>query len=309
MRIFVTGATGVVGRRVVPLLLLQGHAVTALVRHREAFAEMQARGVKFVDVDLFSPDALRRAIAGQTAIINLATHMPPTALRMMFRGAWRENDRIRSEGAANIADAALAAGVQILIQESFALTYPDRGDNWIDENTVLAPADYNRSVLDAERAITRFREGGGRGIVLRFAAFYGPDAMQVRSYIAGLHRGWVLLPGNAQLYISSISHDDAAAAVLAALYAPGGTYTVGDDEPVRRWVYFGSLAACLGLGAPRFLPDWATSLFGPAGATMARSLRLSNAKLRNATGWAPRFASVRQGWPVMLEEMKELPRH
>lgn len=308
MRVFVTGATGVVGRRVVPLLLSQGHAVTALVRHREAFAELQARGVKFVDVDLFSPEAVRHAIAGQTAIINLATHMPPTALQMMFRSAWRENDRIRSEGAANIAEAALASGVQILIQESFAFAYPDRGDNWIDENTVLAPADYNRSVVDAERAVARFRERGGRGIVLRFAAFYGPDAMQVRSYIAGLRMGWVPLPGGARRYISSISHDDAAAAVIAALYAPGGTYTVSDDEPVRRGVYFGSLAACLGLGPPRFLPAWTTPLFGPAGATMARSLRLSNAKLRNATGWSPRFANVRQGWPVMLEEMREQPR-
>jgi nucleoside-diphosphate-sugar epimerase len=309
MRVFVTGATGVIGRRVVPLLLSQGHAVTALVRHREAFAQMQARGVKFVDVDLFSPDAVRQAVSGQTAIINLATHMPPTAFRMLFRSAWRENDRIRSEGAANIADAALASGVQILIQESFAFTYPDRGDNWIDEDTVLAPADYNRSVLDAERAVARFRERGGRGIVLRFAAFYGPDAMQIRNGIAALRLGWAPLPGNAQRYISSISHDDAAAAVVAALHSPAGTYTVSDDEPVRRGVYFGSLAACLGLGPPRFLPDWITPLFGTAGAVMARSLRLSNAKLRNATGWSPRFPSVRQGWPVMLEEMKDLPRH
>src|SRR5262249_20136790 len=161
-------------------------------------------------------------------VINLATHMPSAAWKMLFRSAWRLNDRIRREGAANMAEAALGSSASILIQESFALTYPDSGDRWVDEQTPLAPSDYNNTVVDAEKSVARFSAGGGRGVVLRFAAFYGPDAMQVRSYIDSLRLGWVPLPGGPHRYISSISHDDAASAVVAALNVAAGAYTVVD---------------------------------------------------------------------------------
>ncbi len=303
MRIFVSGATGVIGRRVVPLLLAQGHSVTAMAHNEPSPSEKV--GATFVQVDLFDVDQLKQAVSGHDAVINLATHMPSPTWKMLFRTAWRLNDRLRREGVANVVEAALRCGIGTLVQESFALTYPDRGDRWIDEQTPLEPADYNRTVVDAEKSVERFSAGGGKGVALRFAAFYGPDAMQVRSYIDILRIGWAALPGGPDRYISSIAHDDAAAAVVAALNAPSGAYTVADDEPVLRAVYFGSLAEDLGLKPPRFLPSWATPLFGSVGEAMARSLRLSNRKLRSATGWAPRFPSVRDGWPRMLAQMGE----
>jgi nucleoside-diphosphate-sugar epimerase len=300
LRVFVTGATGVIGRRVVPLLLTQGHAVTALARSPEARARLDQAGAACATADLFDATALTRAVAGHDAIVNLATHMPNAAWKMAFRSAWRQNDRLRTEGVANLVAAALAAGVPRLLQESFSLTYPDRGDAWIDEGTTLEPAAYNRTVLDAEQSVARFTASGGTGVALRFAAFYGPDAMQVRSYIAGLRKGFALLPGGPERYISSVSHDDAGAAVVAALMAPAGAYNVVDDEPVRRAEFFGSLAAALHAKPPRFLPAWAAPLFGAVGPTMARSLRISNRKLKDATGWAPRFPSVREAWPEVL---------
>lgn len=305
MRVFVSGATGVVGRRVVPLLLAQGYRVTALVRNPAARARMEQAGANGVEVDLFDVEALERAVADHDAIVNLATHMPSATWKMLIRGAWRLNDRIRRDGVANLVDAALARGIGTLVQESFALTYPDRGDQWIDESTPLEPARYNQTVLDAERSVERFSGNGRTGVVLRFAAFYGPDAMQVRSYIGGLRIGWAELPGGPDAYISSICHDDAATAVVAALNAPAGTYTVVDDEPVRRAVYFGELAKDLELEPPRFFPGWTTPLFGSAGKLMARSLRLSNRKLRSATNWTPKFPSVREGWPAMLAQWQE----
>lgn len=135
MRIFVSGATGVIGRRVVPLLLAQGHSVTA-VAHNTPSPSGMVRAT-FVPVDLFDLDALKRAVAGHDAIINLATHMPSATWKMLFRSAWRLNDRIRSEAVANLVEAALCTGIGTIVQESFALTYPDRGDNWIDEGTAL----------------------------------------------------------------------------------------------------------------------------------------------------------------------------
>jgi nucleoside-diphosphate-sugar epimerase len=93
--------------------------------------------------------------------------------------------------------------------------------------------------------------------------------------------------------------------VVAALKAPAGAYNVVDDQPLSHRDYFGSLAENLGLKPPRFLPGWATPLLGTAGPTMARSLRISNQKLKTETGWAPELPSVREGWPVTLRQMKE----
>jgi nucleoside-diphosphate-sugar epimerase len=304
MRILVSGATGVIGRRAVPLLLAQGHSVTALLRNTTAGDSLSQAGARFLVADLFDVDALRRVATGHDAIINLATHMPSAAWKMVFRRSWRLNDRIRTEGARNLTDAALSRGIGRLIQESFALTYPDRGDDWIDERIALEPSTYNKTVLDAEASTARFAAAGHTGVVLRFAALYGPDAMQVRSYIDGVRKGWAGLPGSPEAFISSLSHDDAANAVVAALQASSGAYNVVDDEPLRRREYFGSLAKALELPAPRFMPRWMTPLLGSAGEAMSRSLRISNRKLKTETGWVPRYPSVREGWPIMLEEMK-----
>jgi nucleoside-diphosphate-sugar epimerase len=302
VRIFVTGATGVVGSRLLPILLSQGHVVTAGIRPGSPSRRGLA-GVAVAEIDLFDAAALKKAFAGHEAVVNLATHIPSSAWKMVFRGAWRLNDRIRTEGAANVAAAAQAVGATRLIQESFAPAYPDCGDRWVGEETPLRPTAYNRTVLDAERAAAGFTGSGRAGIALRFAGFYGPDAVQMRSYVDALRKGWAPLPGGPERYISSIAHDDAATAVAATLAAPAGVYNVGDDEPVTRAEFFGSLAEALGVKPPRLLPDWATPLFGSLGRTLSRSLRMSNRKLREATGWAPKYPSVREGWPATLAEM------
>ena len=301
MRIFISGASGVIGRRVTPQLLAAGHDLTLLTRR--GGAQPKLNGARAVQGDLFDRDGLTRAVAGHDVIINLATHMPSPAWKMVFRSAWRLNDRIRKEGVANLVDAALAGGVGVFLQESFALTYPDRGEQWIDEDTELRPETYNRTVLDAEGSVARFTAQGGRGVALRFAAFCGPDAVQMRTYVDGLRQGWAALPGGPDAYLSSVSHDDAAAAVVAALQAPAGAYNVTDDRPLRRRDYFGSLAAALKAPAPRFPPRWATPLFGAVGGAMSRSLRLRNDKLKQATGWSPRWASAADAWPAVLNDM------
>src|SRR5581483_6771031 len=110
MRIFVAGATGVVGRRAVPALIAAGHQVTAIGRNPERSAALARAGATVARVDLFDRDAVRRAVAGHDVVINLATHIPQGALRLMLPGAFRENDRIRREGSAVLADAVLASG-------------------------------------------------------------------------------------------------------------------------------------------------------------------------------------------------------
>ena len=303
MNILITGATGVVGRRAVPLLLAQGHQVTVATRRNARRRIAWGADITTAPVDLFDPATLGPALRGKDAVINLVTHMPPSSLRMLFRRAWRENDRIRREGSRNLVQAALESDVGRLVQESFAPAYPDRGDEWIDESVPLEPGEYNRTLLDAEGSARRFSSAGRIGVILRFASFYGPDSYPLKDFLKALRLGYAPLPGGPHGFISSVSHDDAATAVVAALAAPEGAYNVGDDEPVRREVYVGTLASLIGAGPPRFPPTWATPLFGVARA-LARSVRISNRKLRDETGWRPRYPSVREGLAATLREME-----
>jgi 2-alkyl-3-oxoalkanoate reductase len=300
MRVFLAGASGVVGRRLVPLLVAQGHGVTAVARAPEKRALLERLGAAAIQVDLFDRTAVTRAVAGHDAVINVATHIPPSSVRMLLPGAWKENDRIRREGAANLAAAALEAGAGRLIQESFAPIYVDGGARWIDEGWPSRPVRYNRSVLDAERTAAGFTAKGGCGIVLRFAGFYGPDAFQVVDAVKMIRKGWAPLPGAPDAYFSSIHHDDAATAAAAALNARPGIYNVGDDEPVTHREYVDSLAAATGVAPPRLLPAWLARLGGSIVELLSRSLRISNRKFRQETGWAPRYPSVREGWPAVM---------
>ena len=304
-----TGATGVVGRRAVPLLLAAGHRVSIAARSPEKSAAFARIGASPVAVDLLSRDAVRSALRGQEVVVNLATHMPASTARMLLPGAWRENDRIRREGSAILSAEAAAAGATRFVQESFAPIYEDSGDRWIDESFPLRPVRYNRTILDAERSAAQFAAAGGQGVVLRFAAFYGPDSRFGADIVASVRHGRVPIPGSPDAYFSAVTHDDAATAVVAALGLPSGAYNVVDDEPLTRREHFGALAAALGVGPPKFPPAWAARLMGSLGELMTRSLRISNRKLRSQSAWEPRFASAREGWPAVIAEMPAEKSH
>lgn len=305
MRVFMTGATGVIGRRVIPFLIAGGHRVTGIARTPARRQQIERAGAVTADVNLFDADSVRRALAGYDAVINLATHMPSSSRQMFLPGAWKENDHLRRDASANPVDAAIACGVTKFIQESFAPTYPDCGDNWIDEGTPVRPVRYNRTVLDAENAAGRFTASGRVGVVLRFALFYGADGPFTRELIDTVRRGFAPYPGAPQSFVSSVSHDDAASAVVAALRVGAGVYNVVDDEPLRRREFFDSLAGALGVKPPVIPPKWVALLAGSLGEMMARALRISNGKLRAESGWKPVYPSAREGWRAVVGELKE----
>jgi len=218
---------------------------------------------------------------------------------VLFPGAWKKMDEIRRAGSANLVAASAAGGVRRFIQESFAPIYADQADRWIDESSPSEPAAYNRSVLDAERNAQSFR---GPWVVLRFAYFYGPDSDFTQQIMGMVRHRWAASFGSPEGYISSISHDDAASAVFAAINAPPGIYNVVDDEPVTRREFNDSLADALGVRHPRFLPEWMSKLTGSVGQTLARSQRISNRKLRTSSNWSPKDSSVRQGWRTLVSK-------
>ena len=307
MRVLVTGATGVIGRRVVPLLVAAGHAVTAVGRTPEKRAALARAGARAFDVDLLAPEEVQHAVAGHEVVVNLATHIPRSTARMLLPGAWRENDRLRRDASALLAESAVAAGVRRLVQESFAPVYADGGDRWLDESAAQRPTRYNRTVLDAERAAERMTSAGGTSVVLRFGGFYGPDAFHVHDMVRVLRAGWSPLPGAGDAYWSSIAHDDAASAVMAALDLPAGVYNVVDDQPLTRRAFVDAVADAFALSRARLLPGWVTPLMGSLGELLARSQRMSNARLRAASDWTPRFPSAVEGFRAVAAALAQEP--
>lgn len=120
-----------------------------------------------------------------------------------------------------------------------------------------------------------------------------------------VRRGWVPIPGSPEGFLSPISHDDAAAAAVAALTLDPGTYNVVDDEPVTRREYFDTLAAALSVPAPKFPPNWTVRLLGSAGEFLSRSERISNRKLKESSVWVPKYSSVREGWREIIPAMEK----
>src|SRR3989449_3898825 len=260
-RVFLAGATGVIGRRVVPLLVAAGHRVTAVGRAPDKRAALERAGAAAIELDLFDLAAVGRAVAGHDVVINLATHIPPSA-RAFVPGAWRENNRMRRLASHNLATAVLSSGAGRFIQESFAPIYGDAGDRWIDEDAPVRVARYNRAVLDAEAAAARVTRDGGTGVVLRFAYFYGADSDFTQDAIRYVRRGRAPVLGSPNGFISSIAHADAAAAATSALAGPPRTHNVSVERTARRREFADALADALGVPPPKFFPRWLAVLAG-----------------------------------------------
>ena len=146
-------------------------------------------------------------------------------------------------------------------------------------------------------------EAARTGVILRFAALYGPDPL-LRDMLRAIKKGWSPLPGAPSAYVTSLWQGDAAAAVVAALGVPSGTYNVAETEPMRRGDWVASLAEAAGLPSPKPFPRWITKLVGgTAAALLARSQRISNAKLREASAWRPRYANAATAWPDVLAQL------
>ena len=145
MRVFIAGATGAIGRRVVPLLVAGGHEVIGVARSPEKCAQLERQGAKAAEIDLFDPGAVKEAVQGAEAIVNLATAVP-RGFRVFLPLAWRPTDRVRRQISANLVSAALAGGtVMRFVQESFAPLYADAGDAWVDESAASARRDFSRA--------------------------------------------------------------------------------------------------------------------------------------------------------------------
>lgn len=290
-RVFVTGATGVLGRRVVPQLVAEGHSVTAVARSAAKADELRIAGATPVGVDLFDRAAMRTALQGHDAVAQLATHIP-TGPSAALRSAWRANDELRGKAAPNIAAAAVDVGVGRYIQESITFPYVDGGDEWIDEATERVHFWGNKCTGTAEEAAAGVTAAGGTGIVLRFALFMAADSAHTKAFVSAARKGLFAVVGEAESYISFIHIDDAAAAVVAALDAPSGVYNVAEPEPVRRSAHKKALAGAVGRSRLQPVPGVIERVDGLTVDSLARSHRISSQRLRDVTAWKPTVQCV-----------------
>ena len=299
MRIFVTGGTGAIGSYAVPALVSAGHQVTAMARTDTKAEVLRRHGASPVQVSLFDRDGLTDAFSGHDAVINLASALPPPE-RFMLKSAWAECQRIRTEGSATVVDAALASGVARLVQESVVMLYRDGADQWIDEDWPVDHYPIAAGNHAAESSTRRFAELGRDGVVLRFGLFYGPGAAHSEQLMALARRHLAFRPGRGDSYQSSIHLADAADAVVAALDCPPGTYNIVDDQPVTKTQNAQAMAEATGRQPWITAPGRLTLLLGDRSTSLTRSLRVSNAHFRAATGWEPRYASVWEGYRTMV---------
>jgi len=238
-------------------------------------------------------------------VLHFATKIPPI-MRMRWKGAWRENDRLRTLASRHLVDAAINSGAQVFVYESITFIYGEHGDEWIGEDGSLSISWASlKSTLDAEGETKRFTEGGGRGISLRYAAFYAPYAQSTLDTIRLARRRIFPVPGDGSNFVSSIHVDDGATAAVAALQAPAGVYNVTDDEPLRMRDYGRAITDAFGRKPPRRVPKW---LFGLVGGGPAKyilsSQRVANARFKEKTGWAPKYRSAREGFQQVAQELK-----
>jgi nucleoside-diphosphate-sugar epimerase len=303
MKVFLTGATGAIGPATVRGLLEKGHQVRAVARTDEKATQLRALGAEPVAVDLFDGEAVKVAVDGCEAVLHLATNVPPLR-RMASKKGWDMHNRLRTTATKLLVDAALTTGASRFVKESVTFVCPDGGDAWIDETT---PPDESivmlQPTLDGERMVDRFTTAGGHGVVLRFGLFYGPTARGLDEALRLARWRLSMVAGKSHAYLSSMHTDDVAGAAVAALDAPAGVYNAVEDEPVTRREYLDAFSAAFGLPKLRPVPTWLVRLTsGAAAEAIIRSQRVSNGKLREATGWAPRYPSVREGWPAVARE-------
>lgn len=283
--IIITGSTGVIGRRAVREVIAAGYHVTGVTRSGGGRERVESLGGRAVEADPFDLASLRRAFEGADAVVNLLTHVPSTD-RMGDPSAWEENDRLRTEASAVIARAAQAAGVTRLVQESIAFVYADGGDAWLDEDAPVAGGGVATAPLVAERNARELFDGDT--VVLRFGLFIGPDSRSTLAALEAARGGSSIAPGPPGAYRPTIWLDDAQAAIVAALRAPAGTYNVADTDPATNGEIDAALSAAVGVKALR--PGV------PQEGPLARSQRVSNRRLREASGWAPRVRAATESW-------------
>jgi nucleoside-diphosphate-sugar epimerase len=278
MRIAVIGATGVLGRHLVPRLIERGHAVCATARKEADLDRLKRIGAEAVAADIFDLASLRAAVVNCDAAIHAASSIPAPG----GGGDWAVNDRIRREGTANLLAACRAERVRRYVQQSIAMLHI-ASDAWPQtEDDPIAAYDRVRSAIDMEAEV---RASPLDWCIVRGGAFYGPGTGRPEAWRGQARGGVAVLPGDGNAFISLIHVADMASAMAMVVERgqPWNVYIAADDRPATYRDLLGYVAALEGALPP-----------AAGGPLLIPSFRVSNAKLK-ALGWAPAYPTFRAG--------------
>ncbi len=300
MRVFVVGASGAIGTRLVPQLIERGHKAIGTARSPDKAELLRALGADAVVLDALDARAVREAVqrADPDAIVHQATALANARFGRNLDRTFAQTNRLRREGTDALLAAAREAGVHRFVSQSFAsYRYAREGgmvkseDDPLDPTSLPSTVETNAAMRYLDEAVTN-----AGGIVLRYGGFYGAanDGL-----IGPVRKRQFPIVGDGGGFGSFIHlHDAAAATVLALEHDGPAIYNIVDDDPapVRDWLP--ALAKALGAKPPRHFPVWLASLFaGKANAVMSiESRAASNAKAKRELGWTLRYPSWRQGF-------------
>jgi 2-alkyl-3-oxoalkanoate reductase len=315
MKVFVAGATGVLGRALVPQLVARDHEVVGMTRSASKQDLVRSLGALPVVADALDPDAVAQAVASAEPevivhqLTALSGRMSARDMRHPERSAAATmTNRLRTEGTDHLLAAGRAVGARRFVAQSFAaFRFARTGGpvqteaDPLDPNPPAALRTVQEGYLYLERAVMTIE--WGEGLVLRYGGFYGPgtaislapDAVMA----APIRKRRFPIVGDGGGVWSHVHIDDAAAATAAAVErGQPGVYNVVDDDPapVREWLPV--LASALDAKPPRRIPRWLARLVAgeAATATMTEARGASNAKAKRELGWQLRYPSWRQGF-------------
>jgi nucleoside-diphosphate-sugar epimerase len=315
MKVFVAGATGVLGRALIPQLVARGHDVVGMTRSASKQDGVRSMGARPVVADALNPDAVAQAVASaepEVIVHELTALSGPMSIKdarhpERFSGALMTN-RLRTEATDHLLAAGRAVGSRRFVAQSFgAFRFARTGGPVLTEADPFDPDPpeglrlVQEGILYLERAVTTI--DWGEGVVLRYGGFYGPGtaiSLTPDAPMAGpIRKRRFPIVGDGGGVFSHIHIDDAAAATVAAVeHGQPGIYNIVDDEPapVREWLPV--LASALDAKPPRHIPRWLGRLAaGEAATVMMTDVRgASNEKAKRELGWQPRYASWREGF-------------
>lgn len=311
MKVFVAGGSGVIGRRLIPLLVAAGHQVTAMTRDAARGDALRSLGATVAIADVFDAARLGDVFSESAPdmVVHQLTSLPRAIDPRKIRAQLAANDRVRTEGTRNVMMAALASGVRKVVAQSVAFEYAPEGPMVKHESDRLwddAPGPIGRAVgaiHQLERAVTG--TPGIDGVVLRYGYFYGPGTTYAPDgqIVAMVRKRRFPLVGRGEAYYSFIHIDDAAEATMAALGdVPPGVYNIVDDEPAPTAAWLPALADAIGAPAPRHVPLALARVVGGRYGVylMAQQRGASNARAAAELGWHPQHSSWRSGFAETL---------
>ncbi|HXV34747.1 MAG TPA: NAD(P)-dependent oxidoreductase [Gaiellaceae bacterium] len=300
MRVFVLGASGVLGTRLVPQLIERGHEVVGSHRSPGSAERLRALGAEPVALDALDAPAVREAVAAAEpdAIVHQATALADVSFSRNLDRSFTDTNRLRTDGTKALLEAGREQGVSRFVAQSFGnFRYAREGgpvkteDDPLDPTPVKTMRETSAALRYLERAVT---EAGG--IALRYGGFYGAPN---DGLVEPVRKRQFPIVGDGGGVFSFIHLDDAATATVLALEHDGpAVYNIVDDEPapVREWLPV--LADALGAKPPRRVPAWLARLVAGGAAVMlgTEARGASNEKAKRELGWTLRYPSWRQGF-------------